>query len=167
MPPALSSCRRGRRPALLVGPSWALPAYELALMTARQVQGMGQEPELFVLTPEPSPLSVFGSEASQAVGKELASVGISVRTNAYVELERSHPDPLVAIIEPAHERLPLSRAVALPRQLGPGLLGVPSDAHGFLDPAAADRPHGVFGSPGHAVVTSPTATPGRGRAPAP
>lgn len=123
-------CTRGVAFIVPSGVAWALPAYELALMTARQVQGMGQNPPLFVLTPESAPLAVFGTDASRAVWEELDAVGISVRTHAHVELE--HSDPLTAIIEPEHERLPLSRAVALPRQLGPGLSGVPADDHGFL-----------------------------------
>ncbi len=113
------------------GVAWALPAYELALMTARQVQGMGQHPPLFLLTPEPAPLAVFGTAASEAVAEELDAVGIAVRTHA-ADVELEHSDPLTAIIEPAHERLSLSRAVALPRQLGPGLAGLPADTRGFL-----------------------------------
>lgn len=124
------------------GVAWALPAYELALMTARQVQGMGQHPPLFLLTPEPAPLAVFGTAASEAVAAELDAVGIAVRTHA-ADVELEHSDPLTAIIEPAHERLSLSRAVALPRQLGPGLAGLPADTRGFLRTDRLMRVEGV------------------------
>jgi hypothetical protein len=38
-----------------------LPAYELAMMTAREVRGMGLDPEITILTPELDPLGLFGS----------------------------------------------------------------------------------------------------------
>ena len=50
------------------GTSWALPLYEIALMTARQVWSMNRDnASMTLITPEASPLAVFGPEASDAV----------------------------------------------------------------------------------------------------
>ena len=49
------------------GHSWALPAYELALLTAAQLEHSGRIVEVTVATPERAPLEVFGDEISQLV----------------------------------------------------------------------------------------------------
>src|SRR3954452_20233920 len=54
------------------GVSWPLPLYELALQTARQVWGMGIDGvELHLVTPESTPLELFGPEPSAAVASLL------------------------------------------------------------------------------------------------
>ena len=56
-----------KRLAIVVPPGsvWPLPAYELALMTAGEVEAMGQDDvSITVVTPEHAPLSLFGEEAS-------------------------------------------------------------------------------------------------------
>ena len=54
------------------GSSWPLPLYELALMTAAEVRGMGMDRAVFTLvSTERTPLSVFGSEASESVAELL------------------------------------------------------------------------------------------------
>ena len=53
-----------KRVAFVVPPgvAWALPAYELALMTAWQAWGMGQDDiKVTVYTPEDAPLGLFGT----------------------------------------------------------------------------------------------------------
>jgi sulfide:quinone oxidoreductase len=51
---------------------WALPLYELALMTAAELRAHGvEDAELFLVTPEARPLDVFGDEASAMVGRLL------------------------------------------------------------------------------------------------
>ncbi len=120
-----------RSVAFVVPPhvAWPLPAYELALMTARQVSGMGIEDVKFtIVTPEDAPLGIFGTAASEAVATELARAGVEVMTGAYVE--RREADHLE--IQPGARRLEAQRVVALPRAVGPHVAGLPSDDAGFV-----------------------------------
>jgi sulfide:quinone oxidoreductase len=109
--------------------AWPLPAYELALMTARQVSGMGIEDVKFtIVTPEDAPLGIFGTAASEAVAGELERAGVDVVTGAYVE--RRESDHLE--IQPGARRLEAQRVVALPRAVGPHVAGLPADDAGFI-----------------------------------
>ena len=54
------------------GSSWPLPLYELALMLAERAYEMCAAVELHVVTPEPTPLELFGAEASREVAGLLA-----------------------------------------------------------------------------------------------
>ena len=68
--------RRIRRVAFAVpgGVSWPLPLYELALMTAGHLAAHGvEDAELVVVTPESTPLALFGARASEAVASLLAA----------------------------------------------------------------------------------------------
>src|SRR5215211_1060669 len=68
-----------KRLAIVVPPgfAWPLPAYELALMTAGEARAMGQDDvQVTVVTPERTPLEVFGHRASTAVRDELEKAGI-------------------------------------------------------------------------------------------
>ena len=47
--------------------SWALPAYELALLTAGRARSLGLDVELTVITPEDAPLALFGAQAAAAI----------------------------------------------------------------------------------------------------
>jgi sulfide:quinone oxidoreductase len=113
------------------GSGWPLPLYELALMTARQVRGMGiHDAELTVITPEAAPLSLFGPRASAAVADELEAVGVRLRAGTTVKA-----DPLghgAFVLQPTGEHLTDTRAVTLPRLEGLRLDGVPTDAQGFV-----------------------------------
>ena len=71
-----------RKVAFVVPPqvAWPLPAYELALMTAREVRSMGiDDAELTIVTPEDAPLGIFGKQAAEAVAAELAAAGVGDR----------------------------------------------------------------------------------------
>jgi sulfide:quinone oxidoreductase len=119
-----------RRIAFVVPPavSWPLPLYELALMTAAQAAGMGMEKlEFTLVTPEDSPLAIFGPRISTAVGELLAEAGITARKAVYA---RESGDDIV--LEPGGVVLSADRVVALPRLEGPRLSGVPSDPAGFI-----------------------------------
>src|SRR4051812_21266820 len=65
--PALERALDSPRIAFVVptASSWALPAYELALMAATELRDRGAEPQLTVVMAEPAPLWVFGSEAGR------------------------------------------------------------------------------------------------------
>lgn len=54
------------------GCSWPLPLYELALMTAEEVWGMGMDGvQMHLVTPDLAPLDIFGAEVSASVAELL------------------------------------------------------------------------------------------------
>jgi sulfide:quinone oxidoreductase len=123
---------RGGRTAFAVpsGATWALPIYELALMTAMQAPGGAG---VVIVTPEAAPLEVFGPAASAKVAEALADRGIEVVTSS--EPQRVVPAGLLT----SKGVVPAARIVALPRIEGPRIGGVPCDADGFV----VTDPHGL------------------------
>jgi sulfide:quinone oxidoreductase len=112
------------------GVAWSLPAYELALMTAWDASGMGQDDvRVSVVTPEDAPLDIFGVAGSTAVRADLDEAGVEVETSAYV-MERD--DPSGFVVEPAGRPLEARRVVALPRAVGPGVEGLAADSRCFI-----------------------------------
>ena len=112
--------------------TWSLPVYELALMAATELRSRGLEPQITVVTPESSPLWVFGAEAGAAVAEMLAVRGIALRIGHAVaardgKLELEGAAPVKA-----------ERVIALPRLIGPAIAGLPHVGNGFIP---ADR-HG-------------------------
>jgi sulfide:quinone oxidoreductase len=123
------------------GVAWALPAYELALMTAWDAEGMGQDDvRVSVVTPEQAPLELFGVAGSAAVRADLDEAGVDVELNAYV-VERDNPAGF--LLEPGERPLEARRVVALPRAVGPALEGLATDSRGFI---RADRHGRVTGA---------------------
>ena len=111
------------------GTTWPLPLYELALMTARSVHGMGiDDARLEVISPEPTPLALFGAQASQAVSDLLDKAKIKFRGDSYT---RPGANGLPELL-PAGEPIDAERIVALPTIEGPQLAGVPADERGFI-----------------------------------
>jgi len=116
--------------AFVVPPSvaWALPAYELALMTAYQAQSMGRDDvQVSVVTHEDAPLEAFGVAGSAAVRGDLDKAGVTVETGAYVD-EEEHGFK----IQPGGRPLEARRVVALPQARGPGIGGLPADEQDFI-----------------------------------
>ncbi len=110
------------------GVTWALPLYELAIMTAielrsRAVSGV----RIKVTTPEPEPLWIFGAEAGQALRRLLEDRGIELHTNArpvavaHGELRLTAGAPIAA-----------DHVVSLPALEGPAIPGLPHDTTGFI-----------------------------------
>lgn len=135
-----------RRLAFVVpeGATWPLPAYELALMTAGEVVGMGMDGiEITVVTPEADPLALFGPEASRTVREELAAAGIRLETSAVVRVEPRHATTL--LLEPSGRRLVVDYVVAMPELVGPAIPGLPADEAGFLPVDVHGRVGGVDG----------------------
>ena len=108
--------------------AWPFPLYELALMTAGRAYDMDVELAITIVTPEDSPLAVFGSEASNAVAELLARARIETITSAYAEVPHSGE----IVINPGDRHLKVNRVVALPELYGPSVRGIPLSEHGFL-----------------------------------
>ena len=98
------------------GPVWPFPAYELALMTAREAYGMDQDVRVEVVTPEPRALEAFGATVSEAVDDLLRGHGVTLITGSGGGLDD----------------LGVERIVVLPRLEGRHVQGVPQDEHGFI-----------------------------------
>ena len=110
------------------GASWALPLYELALMTERRARESGKRLQIRVVTPEDAPLIAFGTRGSEAVAELLAARGIELTTARHVEeLEGGE-----LVLKPGDEPLAADHVVSLPVLEGPALEGLPSDEHGFI-----------------------------------
>jgi sulfide:quinone oxidoreductase len=107
---------------------WQLPLYELALMTAARAYDMGIELAATIVTPEATPLAIFGSTASNAVSERLQRAGIATINSAYAEV----PSVGEVVINPGDRRLHADRVVALPELYGPPVRGIPLGEHGFI-----------------------------------
>jgi sulfide:quinone oxidoreductase len=107
---------------------WQLPIYELALMTAARAYDMSVELAVTIVTPEDSPLAIFGSAASGAVGELLERAHIETITSAYAEVPHSGE----VVINPGDRRIQVDRVVALPELYGPSIRGIPLVEHGFI-----------------------------------
>jgi sulfide:quinone oxidoreductase len=125
-----------------VGPGWAVPAYELALLTAQWLtwRGVREAVELEVVTAEDEPLGVFGHDAAEAVTAELAEAGVEVYAGAVV---RGWADGWLHVVPDG--RVPADLVVSLPVLRGPRVAGLPHTQLGFV---AADQDGRVVGSPG-------------------
>jgi len=121
--------------ALPAGVSWPLPLYELALLTGTYLTDRGaMGVELTVVTPEETPLGLFGAVASGAIRELLETRGIGLRT---------HATPLSfeagALRLTPEGEIETDRVVALARLAGPGLEGIPADRDGFVPTDAYGR----------------------------
>lgn len=108
--------------------AWALPLYELALLTAAWLaERSAPAPRLLVVTPEPAPLAAFGERASAAVADRLEEHAVELHPG--LTPKAAGPDGLV--LEDGRV-LPADRVVALPCLLGPEIEGLPADDAGFV-----------------------------------
>lgn len=112
------------------GPTWPLPLYELALMSAERAASSGIDDfEATVVTPEPAPLAAFGAAASAAVAELLDRSGVAVHGASNAEV----PAPGRVVLRPGGGELSADRIVALPHMSGPSIRGIPgAGAHGFI-----------------------------------
>jgi sulfide:quinone oxidoreductase len=134
------------------GSSWPLPLYELALMTAAEVRGMGIDGvQVSLISTEPAPLRIFGTGASDAVAAQLADAGIE-----FIGASHAAVDGQRLLLSPSGRELEAGRIVTLPLLLGPGLPGLPSDANGFIP---ADEHGRVLGWPDVFVAGDATTFP--------
>jgi sulfide:quinone oxidoreductase len=128
----ISELRQGRLRRLIFtlpgGNGWALPAYELALLAATELSRDGiTGTQLTVVTPEDSPLQIFGRRASEQVAELLAEQGIEVITGAHpVKFENG------ALAIAPGEDLEADAVISLPRLEGRRIEGIPYDEKGFI-----------------------------------
>jgi sulfide:quinone oxidoreductase len=106
------------------GPSWPLPLYELALLTAQRARAKNRPLEISFITPEARPLHAFGGEAGDAVERLLQDAGITLYTGATVRV----PGPGHVVLQPGGIELHPERTVTLPSISGPNIRGIPGDA---------------------------------------
>ena len=123
---------------------WPLPTYELALMIAERAYDSCLELSVTVVTPEPSPLALFGAKASEAVGAVLSQSRVEVIASTHCEVI----EPGRIALHPGTRELEAERILALPQLHGPAIAGLPRDgAGGFIpiDPLCRVRGvHRVF-----------------------
>jgi sulfide:quinone oxidoreductase len=107
---------------------WALPLYELALMTAEHAREQGAaNARVTLVTPEEEPLELFGPAAADALRPLLAGRGVELRTASLPALVRGR-----MLILAGGAELLADRVVTLPRLEGPRLPGLPHDRSGFI-----------------------------------
>jgi sulfide:quinone oxidoreductase len=121
------------------GCSWPLPLYELALLSATHVKEHRLDAEITVVSPEQTPLAVFGADASRLIAELLAERGVrfvgssvprGVRGDGSLELQFA--DALAA-----------DRVVAVPQLRGQPITGVPITRWGFVATDAFGRVEGL------------------------
>ncbi|HXF99099.1 MAG TPA: FAD-dependent oxidoreductase [Gaiellaceae bacterium] len=138
----LEACQSGRARRLAfavpTGVTWALPIYELALLTDAYLAARSTDRELTVVTPEREPLELFGPAASAAVRDLLERRGI--RLVAGVHPLAAEEGALRVV---PGRRVRADRVVALPRLVGPRIAGVPQTRDGFVRTDAFGRVKGL------------------------
>jgi sulfide:quinone oxidoreductase len=108
--------------------AWPLPVYELALMTAGRAYDMNTELNVTIVTPEDTPLAIFGAAATKAVGELLGRMRVQTITSAYAEVPRATQ----VVINPGDRRIEVDRVIALPELYGPSVRGLPAGENGFI-----------------------------------
>jgi sulfide:quinone oxidoreductase len=108
--------------------AWPLPVYELALMTAGRAYEMNIELNVTIVTPEDTPLAIFGAAATKALGELLGRMRVQTITSAYAEVPRATQ----VVINPGDRRIEVDRVVALPELYGPSVRGLPAGENGFI-----------------------------------
>jgi sulfide:quinone oxidoreductase len=132
--------------------TWALPLYELALMTAEHLRTAGvDDARLVLVTPERDPLEVFGARIAARIRALLAERGIDLLTET-VPL-RVGPAGLVIV---GGDAIAVERVVALPHLGGPWIGGLPNDPDGFIP---TDEHGAVPGAPAVWAAGDGTAFP--------
>ncbi len=121
------------------GCSWPLPVYELALLTATRLGELDVTAEVMLVSPEVTPLCVFGAQASRLVAQLLAERGVRF----IGESDPQSVDRSGALVLGSGERLDADRVVAAPTLRGPMITGLPADRWGFVTTDALGSVGGV------------------------
>jgi sulfide:quinone oxidoreductase len=132
------------------GVTWPLPLYELALLTATFAAEHGlAHARIALVTPEESPLALFGAQASAAVAQLLRERGVAVHTRRFPMMARAGG----LDVSPS-ATIPADRVVALPRLRGRPIEGIAADANGFVPTDLYGRVAGASGVFAAGDVTS-------------
>ncbi len=107
--------------------AWTIALYELALLSADAATEAGVRPEFTVVTAEPEPLAVLGSEATCMMRELLDRAGIQLYTSCRATRFEER-----RLITDRGEEIIAEAAIALPRLSGPSLGGLMSTPDGFL-----------------------------------
>lgn len=112
------------------GPSWLVPAYELALMARCYLdeQGAGERAELALVTAEDVPLGLFGANAAETVAAALASARIALHVGSPVQ---GWADGRLDVT--CHAAVDADVVIALPLVEGPCVEGLAQTPDGFID----------------------------------
>lgn len=144
---------------VLPSPSaWPLPLYELALLAAGELREYGCAATVRLVTPERSPLAIFGPAAAEAIRPLLEDRGVELVTGA-------QPRDAVAggVRLRDGEVVPADRVVTIADIASRPVPGLPLDCSGFLPTDAHGR---VVGEPAVYAAGDVTAFPLRQGGPA-
>ena len=121
------------------GATWALPLYELALLADSELTKRSIErSSIVIVTPEDTPLHVFGRAASERVGELLAERGIEVVAGAMpIDFEGGQ-----LAVSP-RGTVEADAVLSLPRMEGRRISGVPCDPAGFVPVDDHGRVRGI------------------------
>ena len=109
------------------GVTWTLPLYELALLTAREVDEHELPASVTMVTPEREALEVFGLEVSSTVTSLLRNRGVSLQRSTHAHAVTRSGIELVD-----GGMVSADRVIAIPRLTGRRLSGVAADWSGFV-----------------------------------
>lgn len=109
--------------------SWPLPIYELALLAEAELAGLGAREgvTLTIVTPEETPLGVFGAQVGARIGELLAERGIELVTGSHA-IKFNDGFLYVSPGEAIEAEAVISTPGIEGRQIG----GIPTDASGFV-----------------------------------
>ena len=130
---------------------WALPLYELAVMTAESLRDRGARVPVTLVTPEQEPLELFGPAAGAAVSRLLEARGVTLRTSSLPATVGRR-----VLMLAGGGSVFVDRVVTVPQLEGPRLAGVPHDRNGFIPVDAHGR---VLGAEGVYAAGDVTAFP--------
>jgi sulfide:quinone oxidoreductase len=130
---------------------WALPLYELAVMTAESLRHRGARVPVTLVTPEEEPLELFGPAAGAAVTKLLQARGVRVLTSSLPAMVGRR-----VLMLAGGASVFVDRVVTVPKLEGPRLAGVPHDRNGFIPVDGHGR---VLGADGVYAAGDVTAFP--------
>ncbi len=108
------------------GVSWTLPLYELALLTAAEIERRDLAVETMLITPEVAPLQALGPGVSDHIATLLADRGIRRLRGVAHSFGRGR------LTLTSGEAVQADSVVAVPRLVGRRVAGVPADWNGFV-----------------------------------
>jgi sulfide:quinone oxidoreductase len=118
--------------------AWTLPAYELALLTARWAAERALALDAWVVTHEARALDVFGEEAARSIGELLEAASVRLWTGAEATALR---DGRLLLGEEGG--LPVDLAIALPAHAPRRIDGLPEGPSGFVKVDELGRVAGI------------------------